>query len=642
MRGWLSLVVMVLAGTVRAELVSVPIRSATLTLQWNADSLRELDLAVPKHLAVQSLQVRPDLRLVLRDGQSVALRGAAFGLADDWEFDVRGRRQRAGTMQWVVSRGEAFEFALRDADGRDWLRFDHAHPQRRDGGTRAEWRHFDVHVGPGLAQRLGDARLIGVPIGSALLHMELTSAAKAIDSCVAPNFPTTGNFQVDVALSAIDGADAICNGACNGAGAANARIKLTPSAKLQGVGSADVPWYQKFMTSPHGYPYPGNDQHPYLVWAVYRIDADGRIEQLARSGVKHAFFSSNEYPAGGAGCGCGGANVLWAGCTDTYGWSTNDSSAFLAPRAEIIPSRGQWGRCGSLRDADCNGSEDGPFIPNFELRAVVVESELVPALHPGAQWFIEAWYVVRDDVNVDNSFGHRRIFPRWVAPTGKWMLDFFDSPGGSWLPFVPGPVIDAWVAPGTTTATRMSREAVAADGRVRLAVRVADLGGGRWRYDYALMNIDPYAAPDPGQRAESAGARQSRSDRVRAAAVAVRGGPRRRARWRSRRGQRLDCRAHGHDPALQRARGCIDALGRAVSAMASSATCRRSWATPRSSPAARARPQRSSSPPWCPIPARSCSRTAWNSRGLWGKSRTAASIAMTLRRLRCATGCCSA
>ncbi len=490
MRGWLSLGLMVLAGAVRAELVSVPIRSATLTLQWNADSLRELDLAVPKHLAVQPLQVRPDLRLVLRDGQSVALRGDAFGLADEWDFRVRGRRQRAGTMQWAVSRGEAFEFALRDADGQDWLHFDHAHPQHRDGGTRAEWRHFDVHVGPALAQRLGDARLIGVPIGSALLHVELTSAAKAIDSCVAPNFPNTGNFQVDVALSAIDGADAICNSACTGAGAANARVKLTPSAKLQGVGSADVPWYQKFMTSPHGYPYPGNDQHPYLVWAVYRIDADGRIEQLARSGVKHAFFSSNEYPAGGAGCGCGGANVLWAGCTDTYGWSTNDSSAFLAPRAEIIPSRGQWGRCGSLRDADCNGSEDGPFIPNFDLRAVVLESELVPALHPGAQWFIEAWYVVRDDINVDNSFGHRRIFPRWIAPTGKWMLDFFEVAGGSWLPFVPGPVIDAWVAPGTTTAARMSREAVAVDGRVRLAVRVADLGGGRWRYDYALMNID--------------------------------------------------------------------------------------------------------------------------------------------------------
>lgn len=69
MRGWLSLVVMVLAGTVRAELVSVPIRSATLTLQWKRRQPARAGLRGTEALAVQSLQVRPDLRLVLRDGQ---------------------------------------------------------------------------------------------------------------------------------------------------------------------------------------------------------------------------------------------------------------------------------------------------------------------------------------------------------------------------------------------------------------------------------------------------------------------------------------------------------------------------------------------------------------------------------------------
>lgn len=486
----IAVLMMLLSCEAHAEWITVPIRGASLELAWRGDSLRELGLGVPKHTGAQALQVPSGLALVLRDGQSVAVRGDHFGFAEPWRFDILGKRHRAGRMQFAITRGDAFEFALRDAGGQDWLRFHRAHPQRRSGGTRAEWRHFDVELGPALAQRLGDARLVGVPVGSAVLRVVLASAAKAIDSCVAPNFPNTGNFQVDVALSAIDGADAMCNGACTGAGAAHARVKLTPSAKLQGVGTADVPWYEKFSTSPHDYPYPGNDQHPYLVWAVYRIDGDGRIAQLARSGVKHAFYSTNQFPGGAGGCGCGPANVLWSGCTDTYGWSTNDSSAYLAPRSEVIPARGQWGRCGSLRDPDCDGGEDAPFIPHFDLRAVVVEADLVPALHPGAQWFIEAWYVVRDDVNVDNSFGHRRIFPRWVAPTGKWMLDFFETVGGPWLPFVPGPVIDAWVAPGTTTSTRMSREAADANGRVRLAVNVADLGGGRWRYDYALMNID--------------------------------------------------------------------------------------------------------------------------------------------------------
>lgn len=492
----LSLAVAMTCAGVRAEVVEVPIRGATLIWQWHPDSLRELRLAMPERV-VHRLSPGPDVRLQLRDGQSIAMRGDHFAMKD-WSFRVRARKHGVGPTQLALTRGEAFEFALRDADGHDWLRLDHALPQRRSGGTGAEWRHFDVRVGPALAQRLGDASLIGVPLGSATLQVDLKYAAKAIESCVAPNFPNTGNFQIDVALTSIDTADAVCNGQCNGAGASAARVKLTPSAKLQGVGTADVPWYRMFTTSPHAYPYAGNDQHPFLVWAVYRIDGDGRLSQLARSGVKHAFFSSNELPNGAGGCGCGPANVLWTGCTDTYGWSTNDSSAWLSERGEVVPARGQWGRCGSLRDADCNGSDDGPFIPSFDLRAVVTEADLAPALHPGAHWFIEAWYVVRDDVNIDNSFGHRRIVPRWVGPTSKWMLDFSETLGGPQLPFVPGPVIDAWVAPGTTTPTAMSRDVAHADGRLRVAVRVQDLGGGRWRYDYALMNIDHTRAETQG------------------------------------------------------------------------------------------------------------------------------------------------
>jgi hypothetical protein len=493
----LSLVLAMLCAAARAEVSEVLIRDATLAWHWHPDSLRELRLMMPKQTRYR-LSPEPDLRLRLRDGQSIAMRGDQFDLTQAWSFTLRGRSHRVNPVHLVLTRGDAFEFALRDGDGQDWLRLDHALPQRRDGGTAAEWRHFDVRVGPALARQLGDASLAGVPLGSATLQVELAAVAKAIESCVAPNFPNTGNFQVDVALTAIDSADAVCNLQCNGAGAAAARVKLTPSAKLQGVGNADVPWYRMFTTSPHGYPYAGNDQHPFLVWAVYRIDADGRLSQLARSGVKHAFFSSNEFPNGSGGCGCGPANVLWSGCTDTYGWSTNDSSAWLSARSEIIPARGQWGRCGSLRDADCNGSDDSPFIPGFDLRAVVAESDLAPALHPGAQWFVEAWYVVRDDANVDNSFGHRRIVPRWVGPTSKWMLDFSETLGGPQLPFVPGPVIDAWVAPGTTTAKAMSRDVVHADGRLRLAARVQDLGGGRWRYDYALLNIDHTRAETQG------------------------------------------------------------------------------------------------------------------------------------------------
>ncbi|MDP1270841.1 hypothetical protein, partial [Klebsiella pneumoniae] len=65
-------------------------------------------------------------------------------------------------------------------------------------------------------------------------------------------------------------------------------IKVAPSATLKSLGFGDAAWIPKFQTLSFydipGYP---RDQHPFLVWNMYRI-ADGRIEQLGASGVKHA------------------------------------------------------------------------------------------------------------------------------------------------------------------------------------------------------------------------------------------------------------------------------------------------------------------------------------------------------------------
>src|SRR5690606_22348495 len=60
----------------------------------------------------------------------------------------------------------------------------------------------------------------------------------------------------------------------------------TSSAKY----TADVAWYQKFTGNSAPY---GNDQHPYLIWNLYRLYPDGSIEQIGRSGVKHAFLTVN-------------------------------------------------------------------------------------------------------------------------------------------------------------------------------------------------------------------------------------------------------------------------------------------------------------------------------------------------------------
>ena len=114
-------------------------------------------------------------------------------------------------------------------------------------------------------------------------------------------------------------------------------------------------------------------EHPFLALHVYRI-ANGRITQVGRSDVKHAFFSSN------TSCPCAGAQVIYSGCEDEYGGNTNANRTHLAPREEVSAGTGDWTSLGSHFDGspendfrDHGGNEDHDA---FEHRLLVDESSL--------------------------------------------------------------------------------------------------------------------------------------------------------------------------------------------------------------------------------------------------------------------------
>lgn len=481
-------------------------RGGQLDIVWNVDRLAEWGLKVAAAEQRLALDADDRLDIELVAATPAVLRGGAISLPA--RLGLSGTFGKMPRRLRIVPRDDDFEFDWVDARGRIWLVSDFGHQQPvRDG--RVEIRHLSLRVGPQLARAVGIARFAGESIGEVRLLQQLDDYTRGKSSLTCGNivWPGSGKY-IDVALTELKAPNSsvvglACEGACTADGSQpGVFLKFHPDAELRNVGTADVPWYAKFQISPFPYPYAQNDQHPMLVWALYRLNANGSIEQLARSEVKHAFFAQN------SGCGCPGANILYTaqteggiGCGDLYNQSTNDSISFLAPRAEVIPSSGRWGRCGSFRDLDCNGVDDqnddttgnadGHDIRNagsYVMRPRLAESDLVPANHPGAQYFIEAWYVVRDDVNIFNSMGHRRVVPTWVqinTSTGVWQLPFAADSG-----FVPGPVSHAWLAPGTTTPVATSREIATADGQMQLAVKVADLGGGQYRYDYALMNFD--------------------------------------------------------------------------------------------------------------------------------------------------------
>ncbi len=263
--------------------------------------------------------------------------------------------------------------------------------------------------------------------------------------------------------------------------------------------AADVAWHQKF-TSPQP-PY-GNDQHPYLIWNLYRIDADGRIDQVARSGVKHAWLTTNSQCDANPGSG----HILGRGCVDTYSQFNNDAIDDLGPRSEIIPAKAQWGRCGSVYDKDCNGAQDSqapcsnlggntPGCQNWAFRMAVPVSQIDSTLHPGATYWVESWYIVRDDIDIFNTMQTRAIS---FGGSGTSWNRTDGAPNDEVAGLKLGPAIDRWLARGTDTPTERSSDIVATHGQARLAVKATELDGGGWRYDYVVANFDYTVAETEG------------------------------------------------------------------------------------------------------------------------------------------------
>lgn len=253
---------------------------------------------------------------------------------------------------------------------------------------------------------------------------------------------------------------------------------ITPSSTLKnllGISGADIPWYEKFSGQ---FPPFDNDQHPYLIWNMYRFDGE-RMEQIGVSGAKHAFITVN------VNCtlNCGGdGNIVWPGCEDVYGIGNNDSPEHLGPRSEVNPRTGVFFSTNSFFDQDGDGVQDNGSALNGENRMQVLRADMEV---PGAQYFVESWYVTRDDINIFNSMGFQPVAP------SNFEGDVWAYPAE---PFQAGAVMDHWVAPTADPSSGRQNvtfsDLAAGIGHIKLAVRTEDLGNGQWRYNYTLMNYD--------------------------------------------------------------------------------------------------------------------------------------------------------
>ncbi len=463
-----------IAGLVRADRWTAP--SAITTLSFNPDILRDLGVEITERRGGPSFETVSPSLLTFRAPRGDFERFDAGALHHDGGFVLTGPggRLQLDPIILQVSPGDD-DFDWLDATGRRWFVLRDMHFRVSLESQELRLLNVSIHMAPEFARWLGRDDLAWSFVGAASIRLPaLIPPAVADGGSGAGECMETVGLPVDVELTNIGQVSQLAR-------EAGVRVAVAPSAELENVGQGSVEWYRAISPSV-GVVGP----HPYLNMAMYRLDADGRLVQLGLADVKHAFFATN------SGCPCPGAQILYPGCGDVYGVTTNANRLYLGPREEVTAFTGEWERVGShfdqclaLQPPSCDPVTDDAddfrdhqgdtpasfYHDSFEHRLVVPEPELQT---PGAVYFIEAWYVTEGDVDLFNSLGRRAIDPQLSGSV--WSFNFDGV-------LVHGSVLDE--IPGAERQTLDTGE-----GLVDLAVTTADLGGGVHHYRYALLNFD--------------------------------------------------------------------------------------------------------------------------------------------------------
>ena len=485
----------------------------TIEVRWNRDLAGDIGMHIASaREALPGLSMRGRDRFTVRRAGSIEfhVEGGYFRGFDG------GSLQATGGYSIELNNGDHLDFVdfrlvpsasdplilnFVGNDGQVWFYIDRLMYELLDNDTKLSVGAMDMRISPELAKRIGHPETAGWAIADLAMTTDVqTQGFGAVPMAQSPHWPGDaapdgGTYQADLFMQSFTMSYTRCQGCTGPSGTGS--VVFTPSSTLKnnvnnGTAAVTIPgqgnlgtsaalwtagiaWNQKFTGN---FPPYGNDQHPFLIWNLYRTNADGRIEQVGRSGVKHAWLTTN------GGCADNAdhdSHILGRSCSDTYGTGNNDTSSDLGPRSEIVPADGIWGRCGSIYDAGCVGSMTATPNGSYDQRLVVREDQISPNANPSATYLFESWYIARDDINPYNSMGSVTGAPSWTG--SAW------APGGG-SSYKLGPVIDRWVDPANPGTMERNKELAVHEGHAKLAVKVKDLGDGTWRYDYALMNVD--------------------------------------------------------------------------------------------------------------------------------------------------------
>jgi len=213
---------------------------------------------------------------------------------------------------------------------------------------------------------------------------------------------------------------------------------------------------------------------PALAMNMYRLK-DGRLMQIGLGFCKTACCAAATNNCG-LSCNSVGGQWLGAGCRDVYGAGYNAIQTKLAPRSSLNMLTGAFTSFPAT-------SGDAIFR-----RLQVEEADLNPTLNSGALYFIEGQYVTDDDIPArkgDNNVSYRLA----SITAGTYACNMLGSM------IVGQPAIRAWRDHGLGVgipdpSVTITPLVFNSEGGIQVGHKATNLGGGNWRYDYAIWNFN--------------------------------------------------------------------------------------------------------------------------------------------------------
>lgn len=402
-----------------------------------------------------------DLKFSLKDGKLGSFTGSGINLKGSISLATKNGKINLENLS--VARDKSANDALQITSGTgdsSFVAFDLASARTYfDYKTKSLYvNDMDLLISSATAQRIGRPEVAGSLMGIMSIEMLAeTTDGSTVEEPPAPP-PVAMEGPIDVAISGLSSLTVIARTGTY----PNGRNGLSMSTTSCNVGTQNIPWAA-----------PMNVQHPVIAMNLYRVK-DGKFEQVGWSWLKHGFFATNS-----SGCGTcqsgGSGSLLGPGCSDTYGTGNNSDRRYLGGRDEVNPFTGAWTCQNSYFSNyvnDCVRRNDGSGLNAIAHMLEVDDADLG---NTGSQYFYEAYYINTNETEKYNQIASRQS--NITRSGSSWSI----TPADSQL--VLGPAINRW---GDMRATATPRT----EGDVIVAVKVTNLAGGMYRYDYALYNHD--------------------------------------------------------------------------------------------------------------------------------------------------------